>query len=325
MNNYTVIKYASNYFDAWNNFIKSSKNATFLFDRDFMGYHADRFSDFSLMVFKKNKLVAILPANKSMETVYSHQGLTYGGVVLKNDVKFNEVLQVFYSLLEFLRAEKIHHLEIKLLPTIYNNIPNDELRYLLFLLNAHVIKKESLSVINQRNKLSISKNRIEGVKRGKKHGLKVVETSDFESFWNSILIPNLNNKHRVNPVHSLDEITQLHYNFPDNIKQYNVYHNDTLVAGTTMFLTKNVAHCQYISGNKDKNTLGSLDFLFEKLINNILIDKLYFDFGSSNENNGKTINKGLQFWKEGFGARTIVQEVYRVKTLNYIKLKSVMQ
>ncbi|KJD35068.1 hypothetical protein PW52_11980 [Tamlana sedimentorum] len=325
MNNFTVIKYNPNYFDVWNNFIQNSKNATFLFYRNFMEYHADRFSDFSLMVFKKNKLVALLPANRNSKTVYSHQGLTYGGLILKNDVKFNEVLEMFSSLLSFLNSENISHLEIKLMPAMYCNLPNDELSYLLFLLQAELIKKDNLSVVNQRYKLAISNNRLEGVKRGVKHNLKVEESKSFDEFWNTILIPNLNKKHGVKPVHSLSEIKQLHENFPDNIKQYNVYHEGAIVAGTTMFITKNVAHCQYISGNQDKNQLGSLDFLFEKLINEFFADKLFFDFGSSNENHGRTINRGLQFWKEGFGARTVVQEFFSVKTDNYKLLNSVMK
>lgn len=325
MNKFTVIKYHPDYFDVWNNFIQNSKNATFLFHRNFMEYHAHRFTDFSLMVFKKSKLVALLPANLYSNTVYSHQGLTYGGLVLKNDMKFSEVLEVFSSLLSFLNNENISFLEIKLMPSMYCSLPSDELSYLLFLLQAELIKKENLSVVNQSYKIAISNNRLEGVKRGIKHNLKIEESNNFDGFWNTILIPNLNKKHGVMPVHSLNEIKQLHNKFPDNIKQYNVYHEGNLVAGTTMFITKNVAHCQYISGNQDKNILGSLDFLFEKLVNEVFADKLFFDFGSSNENNGRTINKGLQFWKEGFGARTVVQEFFKVKTANYKLLNSVMQ
>ena len=35
----------------WDDFVKWSKNATFLHLRDYMDYHADRFDDFSLMAF----------------------------------------------------------------------------------------------------------------------------------------------------------------------------------------------------------------------------------------------------------------------------------
>ena len=85
-----------------------------------------------------------------------------------------------------------------------------------------------------------------------------------------------------------------------------------------------MAHSQYISGNEDKNTLGSLDFLHVHLLKTVFHEKEYFDFGVSNECNGLKINKGLQFWKEGFGARTVVQSFYRVDTKNHNLLNNVL-
>ncbi|HQW68620.1 MAG TPA: hypothetical protein PLH25_03065, partial [Flavobacterium sp.] len=81
MKNYTIKKYNSEYFTIWNAFVSSSSNATFLFHRDFMEYHSDRFEDYSLLVFEDEKLISIFPANRVENTVFSHQGLTYGGFV----------------------------------------------------------------------------------------------------------------------------------------------------------------------------------------------------------------------------------------------------
>jgi hypothetical protein len=50
--NYTVRRYTSEDFALWNAFISTAKNATFLFHRDFMEYHSDRFEDYSLLVFE---------------------------------------------------------------------------------------------------------------------------------------------------------------------------------------------------------------------------------------------------------------------------------
>ena len=50
-------------FDAWNTFVSKAKNATFLFHRNFMEYHKNRFQDFSLVVQEDQKWVAVLPAN----------------------------------------------------------------------------------------------------------------------------------------------------------------------------------------------------------------------------------------------------------------------
>ena len=98
-----------------------------------------------------------------------------------------------------------------------------------------------------------------------------------------------------------------------------------MVAGTTIFETSQVAHCQYISGNDDNNILGSLDFLHDYLINKVYQKKRYFDFGTSNEEQGQHINVGLQFWKEGFGARTITQDFIEIDPKNHAKLKLVFK
>ena len=325
MKDYNIVKYNLEYKAIWNSFVAKSKNGTFLFHRDFMEYHQDRFDDFSLMVFKKEKLVALLPANRVGDELHSHQGLTYGGLLLSKDIRFEIVLNSFEALLKFLDEQNIITLYIKEIPSIYYHIPSEESRYFNFILKAELMRRDTLSVIDNLNKLRFSSSRNEGIKRAKKHGLQIANDDDFEVFWNSILKINLKNKHNASPVHSLEEILNLKEKFPENIKQFNVYHEDQIVAGATIFETEHVAHCQYISGNDDKNTLGSLDILHDYLINEFYSDKRYFDFGTSNENNGKNINKGLQFWKEGFGARTLTQDFYKIETKNFKELKTVLK
>ena len=112
-------------------------------------------------------------------------------------------------------------------------------------------------------------------------------------------------------------------NFSKNIRQFNVYKDGNIVAGTTIFETEFVAHSQYISGSEEKNELGSLDFLHLHLINNVFNDKKYFDFGTSNEQQGRHINKGLVFWKERFGARTITQDFYSINIENSNNLDTI--
>ena len=153
-----------------------------------------------------------------------------------------------------------------------------------------------------------------------KNNLIIKEVNDFDDFWNLLLIPNLELKHNVTPVHSIKEISLLKNKFNNNIRQFNVYYENDLVAGATIFETKTTAHVQYISSNNTKNELGSLDFLFNYLIKNTFSDKLFFDFGNSNEENGQKLNKGLLYWKEGFGAKSISQDFYKIETLNFNNL-----
>ena len=326
MNSYKIIKYTSEHYQMWNNFVAHAKNATFLFHRDFMEYHADRFQDFSLLIFdEKEKLKAILPANILDNKLYSHQGLTYGGLVLDKNCKLSDVIHMNYQLLKYLSEAGIDSLQLKIIPTIYNTFPSDEMEYVSFLLDANLLRRDAIAILDLSNKIEVSRVRKRGIETGKKHQLQIVEEDVFDSFWNELLIPNLHSKYNANPVHSLDEITYLKSKFPKLIRQFNVYFENKIVGGVTVFVTKNVIHPQYISGNKAFNTLyGGLDYLYNHLITNVFKDEKYFDFGISNENSGRNLNESLHYWKESFGARTIVQNFYEIETKNFVKLNQVL-
>lgn len=314
---YTARRYTSKDKELWNDFIASAKNATFLFNRNFMDYHQDRFEDYSIMIFKDELLYAMLPANKLGNKVISHQGLTYGSFVLQESGKLLYAFEAYKAMLSFLHSEGITTLEIRVIPTFYNTMPSDELAYFLFKSNATLLKRDALMVIDHTNKLRFQKNRREGINKAIRNGLKIKIERNFDGFWNKILIPNLQQKHSIQPVHSLAEIELLATRFPEHIEQVNVYKEDTLVAGTTVFSTKTTIHPQYVSGNGSKNTDGSLDLAYDFIINQYKKDRRYFDFNISSENNGTALNGGLIFWKESCGARTFTADTYSVATAMY--------
>jgi len=138
-----------------------------------MDYHSDRFEDFSLVVYKKNTLVAVLPANKKENNVHSHQGLTYGGLLLGNKTKLNEIIFIFKAILSFLNEQGIETLHLKLTPSIYHEIPSDEIEYLLFISEATLARVDVSSVIENAYKLKIQSNRMEGVKKAEKNALQI--------------------------------------------------------------------------------------------------------------------------------------------------------
>ena len=289
-----------------------------------MDYHSHIFYDFSLIVLENDKWIAVLPANVSENILYSHQGLTYGGLLHDEKLKLEGVIAVFRTILKFLNDKKILKLSLKLIPAIYNKKPSDEIKYALFLAEAKLFRCDSLTVLDLANKNEITSGRIEGIKKGKKANLEIKEEDTLDSFWNAILIPNLLLKHNAKPVHNLEEISKLKLLFANNIRQFNVYQDNIIVAGTTIFETDRVAHAQYISGNDTKSRNGSLDYLFHFLITEVFKNKSFFDFGTSNENNGRKLNSGLNFWKEGFGASTIVQDFYEVETTNFNLLENII-
>lgn len=286
-----------------------------------MDYHKDRFEDFSLLIYKGKILYALLPANINDDVVYSHQGLTYGSFVLQDSAKLKSTFLAFKEVLKFLFEERIKKLDIRIIPTFYNSLPSDELEYILYKAEASLVKCDMILLIDYQNKLRFQKNRREGINKAKRKGLLVKVDGDYEKFWNEILIPNLKEKYNTSPVHSLNEIKLLAARFPNHIKQVNVYQDDKIVAGTTVFLTKNVVHPQYISGDQNKNELGSLDLLMNDVFDHFKEGRNYFSFNTSSEENGKLLNEGLLFWKESCGARPLIFNNYEINTDTYRTLE----
>jgi len=288
-----------------------------------MDYHQDRFEDYSLLIYYEDRLVALLPANKKEGTIYSHEGLSYGGLILPEKIDFFIVLEAFYNILKFLSENNINKLIIKQLPKIYLSKPSDELEYFMFILKANLFRRDVSMVIDLEKQMTYSKLRKREINRAKREKLKFEERDDLSLFWNKILKPNLQEKYDVLPVHTLNEITKLKEKFPNQIKQFNVYDGEEILAGCTVFETRNVVHLQYISTNKAIKK-GALDYLIDQLITRVYPEKKYLNFGISNENQGKQVNSGLLKWKQSFGASAIVHDFYEVDVNNYTLLKTVM-
>ena len=318
MRKITIRIYNETDFEAWNKLVSESKNGTFLFDRNFMDYHKHKFQDFSLMIYnEKNKLIAIMPAHRIGDELYSHLGLTYGGIIIKKDLRLTVFFEVFSEILKFLFQEGIYFLHWKEVPYFYHSYPSDEWKYLAFVTEAELYRRDMCSVINLKEQFVFSKTVVRYAKNVDKQGFIYRKSEEWDVFWKEILVPELDFYHHVLPAHNLEEIFYLSSKFRDNIHLYTVYSGNEMVGGTVLFIDKNVVHCQYISVKSKFREKKVLDFLFYKLIKEDFKDYDYFDFGISNEENGRKTNMGLLYWKEGFGARGVSQDFYKISTQNF--------
>ncbi|HSE23150.1 MAG TPA: GNAT family N-acetyltransferase [Pyrinomonadaceae bacterium] len=297
----------------WDRFVRGSRNGTFLFLRDYMDYHADRFPDFSLMVRQENgALFAVLPATLKDTTLSSHAGLTYGGFVYDEQMKTSSMLNLFDCLKSFLRQHEVTRVVYKPVPHIYHRIPSEEDLYGLFRNGAVVTRRDVSSTIQLKNRLAFSKGRRYALKQAERNGLNVESSTDFKSFMD-LESETLEANHNIQPVHSGEEMTLLATRFPDNIKLHLAYHDSEIVAGVITYETARVAHAQYIAANDRGKQMGALDRIINHLIESYGTAKEYFDFGISTENNGTFLNAGLMANKESFGARAIVYDSYELE------------
>lgn len=307
---YIIKRYSQEYKNEWDNFVRASKNPSFLFLRDYVDYHSDRFEDCSLAIYRKNKLYCLLVANRDNEVLYSHQGLTYGGIVMSRKVSVKGLIAVFETINDYLRKIGIERVVYKPIPHIYHECPSEEDLYALFkVCNARLIGRNISSTIYSCSKIRFAESRKSGFRKAKKENVIVEESSDFSLFW-EILDANLQKRYGVKPVHSLDEITFLSETFKKNIKLYIAYDKNVPVAGTILYVNRSIVHCQYISASDRGKEIGALDLLFDFIINSESVPYDVFDFGQSTEQMGKYLNESLIFQKEGFGGRGIVYDIY---------------
>lgn len=307
-----IKQYSNNDKFIWNNFLEYSKIDSFLFNRDFMDYHSNRFVDCSYIIFRKSKVEAIFPGNIKDSIFYSHQGLTYGGLIPSSKLTVIETLQIFDLINSSLKSKNIKEIIYKPTPSIYHIQPSEEDLYALFRLNAVKIGCNISSTIFQSNKIQFIESRKSGIRKALKEDIKIIESTNIEPFWR-ILEDNLHNTYGTRPVHSVIEISLLKKKFPNQIKLYLATLNDETIGGCILFIMKKVIHVQYISANEIGKKLGALDLLFDTLINNVYTNFPVFDFGQSTENMGSLLNERLIFQKEGFGGRGIVYEIYKYK------------
>ncbi len=331
----TIIPYSINRKDTWDAFVDMSKNGTFLLKRGFMDYHSDRFFDCSLLIyagispdgeFKEKSLttkdlVAVFPANwdKESRTVYSHQGLTYGGLLVLPEVTQKEVMDMMQAILGYYRdMMQAEHLVYKPIPYIYSSVPSGEDLYALFRAGAKLSRRLVSTCVPMRNPMKMATLRMRQAKKAVEHGFYIDRMTEGDNetlreYW-ALLEEVLEKYHNARPTHTLQEMQLLMSQFPKNIRLYIVRHEKRIVAGVVIFECRKVAHVQYIASGEEGRQYGALDLLFRHLINERYKQFEWLDLGTSNEDGGRVLNEGLIHQKEGFGGRAVCYDTYEIST-----------
>jgi hypothetical protein len=306
-----VIQYSLNLKQAWDNFIHQAKNSHFMFYRDYMDYHSDRFSDASLMIYDQSQLVAVFPANRCDGVIHSHQGLSFGGLIMADKLRSAAVIQIFEAIIQFYRSQLVTKIIYKSIPHIYHSYPAEEDLYALTRFNTKLIRCDISSTIQMKNKIEFVELRKRAVRKALKNKLRVEQSYDFKAYW-QIVSTILEERYNSSPTHTVEEIELLADRFPNNIKLFVAYTEaNVLLAGVVVYINNNVVHTQYLANSSIGKECGALDYIISHLLG-LYANIEFFDFGISTENCGKILNEGLIFQKEGFGGRGIVHNFYEI-------------
>lgn len=293
-----VIRYSPDKKTEWDDFVRESDNFSFLFYRDYIEYHSGRFDDYSLMFYDKNKLKSLFPGNIIKNNFYSHQGLTFGGIIHQNKFNYKIAVQCLDAYINHLGSEGLGSVVIKQQPFFYSQSQQQVIQFHLEH-NLKIIPKYDIGVfIYTPNHIFPNKC----VRKGKLNDYKSLFSEEIDEFW-EILENNLALIYDAKPVHSLKEIKYLKSLFPDNIKLLLIKHlNTTLIhAGAVLYEQNNIVKVQYFATTPEGRKNRASDVLYYSIINYYKHSHNYIDFGTNMDRDGN-INTSLIETKEKFGA-----------------------
>jgi len=311
-----IVRYTRERKQLWQEFLSRATNATFLHNRDYMEYHSNRFCDCSLMAFDDNmqKLLAVMPANLDGNSLWSHQGLTYGGWLMPQR-HFTPALslELWETASETMRRECIDTLYYKPVPWIYSAYPAEDDIYALWRLGAAQHSVQPAGVIPLHEPLLYDQGTRRNIRKAEKNGIVIEETCRLEPYWR-ILTSRLQTKYGTLPVHTLEEISLLQSRFPDNIRLF-IAHNgnpDEPLGGMLLYVTGRVVHTQYIASTEQGRLLNVLPAVLDCIARRFSASHTYLDLGTSCEDSGHILNKTLASQKYRLGGRTATYVTYKL-------------
>lgn len=273
-------------------------NLSFMFQRDFMEYHQNRFHDHSILGYYKDQLSALIPAHQVDNKIISHGGLSYGGIYFRDNLKFLNQNEAFTELELYLRASNIEIIDIKLDPyAILSQRNNTAIEN--WLLQSPLESSVQVNQILMKNALKPNERKRRNINKAHKLNIQFVKSEEYHHYWNTLLIPTLNERHGTSPVHTVEEISKLASLFKSKISLWLVKSSEgQTIAGAVTFDHGFVLHFQYFASNSLGRDCGALDFLVIKVCEQTTCP--YISLGTSSEKMG--INESLFQWKTEFGA-----------------------
>lgn len=295
----------------WDQLVSVGRNGVFMFERLYMGYHADRFVDASIMIWDNEELIAVFPAHRAGSDVMSHGGLTFGGLVLHPKAGAQLVLEMMQSVADHLKNQGVRRLLYRPVPHIYHRQPSEEDLYALHRMGARIIRTDLSMTIDLEQRPELASRRKRAISKARRVGIEVRESDDFRAFW-ALLRDTLKTRYDVAPVHTEDEIELLSSRF-SQIALHTAQAGEKILAGVVTYRYDRVLHTQYLATTPDGRECGALDLILANLMDHAEKDKIrWFNFGTSTFNGGRELNTGLAAQKEMFGGRGTIINTFEL-------------
>lgn len=298
-----VRKYKAEDKKDWDSFVSQSDNGFFFFKRDFLEYHHKPFIDHSLLVYDNNKLKALVPINTKDHKAYSHQGITYGGLITPIKCKYADYILYINEVFNYLKKQNLHQISIKIQPSVYFRTQSNKLDVIIQRNKLNIDECLIGAVLNCQHYILPTKRKLNIKSSLLKNHIFSTET-ELSDFWKLVEIcyPS---RFGFKPVHSFDEISYLAKTFESNISIMSLREKSSnkLVAGLMVFEDDRMAKIQYIA--YDEKAIDLINLLYYETLDYYLKKKKSVDWGLSMDVNDGEVNTSILWLKEKFGASPI--------------------
>tara|TARA_X000001036_G_scaffold437160_1_gene481896 strand:+ start:5165 stop:6133 length:969 start_codon:yes stop_codon:yes gene_type:complete len=290
----------------WDNFINSSNNGTLFHYRAFLDYHENvHFDDYSLLFYQDSKLIAVLPSALVNNSLCSHPGISFGGLIYEYPLSFDIAQNIINALISYAQQLSFEKIQITLPPICYSKTTSDYIEFCLLKSHFQYEGVELSNILTLDSDFNTIYKRYkpaarQAVRKAEKSNVIINQSTNVDDFY-KILSNNLSLRHNVSPTHTISELKKLIKLFPDKINLFTAYLDNEMIAGVINFIcNENTILAFYISHNNEFQNARPLNMLFTHMFQ-WAIDKRYkyYDFGLFTVNGEP--NLSLARFKESFG------------------------
>ncbi len=299
----------------WEEFVARANNGTIFHRLEFLGYHpAGRFKDHHLIIKERGNIIATFPAVEDSKTIISHQGASYGGFVIKDELGIHTIYLMVEHTVEHLKKGGFEKIILTQPPLIYYGTPHQYLDFALIKTGFKYLKREVTAVIPldaAEPLATFHGDARRSTKKAIREGVRVMISEDYADFYD-ILKHNLGMRHNVTPTHSLSELLKLKKIFPEKIQLFGAYMKTKMLGGIVTFeANPRVLLAFYISHDDKYQQYRPVNLLFYEVIKwGRSQGYKYLDLGTFTLNMDP--NWGLGRFKENFSARGFLRDTYQL-------------
>lgn len=307
-----IRRYGSEDRVAWDAFVYEAKNGHFMLTRGYMDHHGDTFLDASMMFYRKNRLIAVMPAHVDDGVLWSHRGLSFAGVISHRRMRTSWMLDLFERLRARLVEDGLQALMYKTVPWPYQDYPAEEDLYALYLMGATCEDMKVTYALRPSHFAGVHETARNLRNRAVRAGVTVRLTNELATFF-EIHRQMHEERHMAEPLHSYEELAELTERFPEHILLYGAFEEETMIGGLMVFVDRTTVRMQKMGLTSRGRELYVQSLLVDALMREADFQDRWIDFGTSMDPSTGGLQHPVAFFKETLGGAAIVTRTFRLE------------